>query len=216
MKLYIYDHCPFCIRAKMIFGLKNLPFEEFVLLNDDEATPIGLVGKKMVPILMKDDGTAMGESLDIVKYVDSHYGEQIVSLDVRPEIEAWLKQISSYAFRLLHPRVIHLDVAEYATQEAIDYFVKKKTESIGDFAENLANSAEYIAQLEQDLAQLSSLVLADDKANGKQLSIEDIMLFPMLRNLTCVKGLRYPANIQAYVEKMSELSNVGLYTSQAV
>ena len=42
----VYDHCPFCVRARMIFGLKNLPVELIVLANDDEATPIGLVGKK--------------------------------------------------------------------------------------------------------------------------------------------------------------------------
>ena len=53
MKLYVYDHCPFCVRARMIFGLKNLPVELVVLANDDEATPIGLVGKKVVPILPK-------------------------------------------------------------------------------------------------------------------------------------------------------------------
>ena len=23
MKLYVYDHCPFCVRARMIFGLKK-------------------------------------------------------------------------------------------------------------------------------------------------------------------------------------------------
>ncbi|MDU1427151.1 MAG: glutaredoxin, partial [Klebsiella michiganensis] len=27
MKLYIYDHCPFCLKARMIFGLKNIPVE---------------------------------------------------------------------------------------------------------------------------------------------------------------------------------------------
>ena len=48
MKLYVYDHCPFCVRARMIFGLKNLPVELVVLANDDEATPIGLVGKKVL------------------------------------------------------------------------------------------------------------------------------------------------------------------------
>ena len=47
MKLYVYDHCPFCVRARMIFGLKNLPVELVVLANDDEATPIGLVGKRL-------------------------------------------------------------------------------------------------------------------------------------------------------------------------
>ncbi|MGN6905595.1 glutaredoxin, partial [Neisseria sp. P0015.S010] len=24
MKLYIYDHCPFCVRARMIFGLRDV------------------------------------------------------------------------------------------------------------------------------------------------------------------------------------------------
>ena len=51
MKLYLYDHCPFCVRARMIFGLRNVPVEEIVLLNDDEATPIGLIGAKQVLIL---------------------------------------------------------------------------------------------------------------------------------------------------------------------
>lgn len=27
MKLYVYDHCPFCAKARMIFGLKSLPLE---------------------------------------------------------------------------------------------------------------------------------------------------------------------------------------------
>ena len=31
MKLYVYDHCPFCVRARMIFGLKNLPVELVVI-----------------------------------------------------------------------------------------------------------------------------------------------------------------------------------------
>ncbi len=53
MKLYIYDHCPFCVKARMIFGLKNLPVERITLLNDDEATPTKMIGKKMAPILQK-------------------------------------------------------------------------------------------------------------------------------------------------------------------
>ncbi len=36
VKLYIYDHCPFCVKARMIFGLKNIPVELNVLQNDDE------------------------------------------------------------------------------------------------------------------------------------------------------------------------------------
>ena len=38
MKLYIYDHCPFCVRARMAAGLFGADVEEVVLANDDEAT----------------------------------------------------------------------------------------------------------------------------------------------------------------------------------
>ncbi len=215
MKLYVYDHCPFCVRARMIFGLKNLAFEKITLLNDDEATPVGLVGKKVVPILIKENGEAMPESLDIVKYVDETYGEKLLSDNVRSEINDWIKKVGAYYNHLLLPRFVKLGLAEYATQSAVDYFVKKKTESIGDFAENLANSAQYLALLTPDLAELDKLIVNAEAANG-QLSLEDILLFPMLRNLTCVKGLQLPPNVADYVAKMAELSKVELYTDRAV
>ncbi|APC11800.1 Glutaredoxin-2 [Providencia rettgeri] len=46
MKLYVYDHCPFCVRARMIFGLKKLAVEQVFLLDDDKETPISMIGKK--------------------------------------------------------------------------------------------------------------------------------------------------------------------------
>lgn len=215
MKLYVYDHCPYCVRARMIFGLKNLPVENITLLNDDESTPVGLVGKKVVPILIKENGEAMPESLDIVNYVDETYGEKLLSDEVRPEISDWMKKVSGYYNHLLLPRFIRLGLDEYKTQSAVDYFVKKKTEGIGDFDENFANTAQYIAQLSLDLVALDKLIISPNAANGT-LSLEDIMLFPMLRNLTCVKGLAFPSNVAKYTERMAELSHIDLYTDRAV
>ncbi|MGQ0286113.1 glutaredoxin 2 [Pasteurellaceae bacterium 22721_9_1] len=216
MQLYVYDHCPYCIRARMIFGLKNIPFEKRVLLNDDETTPIGLIGKKVVPILVKEDGTAMPESLDIVRYVDTHFGSPILSEQVRPALEQAMKKIGSYYNHLLLPRFIQLGLPEYGTESAVQYFVKKKTDFIGDFAENLSNSQQYIDQLQQDLIELGNLILAEDKANGEQLSFEDIMLFPMLRNLTCVKGLTFPTHVKNYINTMAQLSQIDLYWENAI
>lgn len=71
MKLFVYEHCPYCVKARMIFGLKNLPVEVKALLNDDEKTPTSMVGKKVVPILQKQDGSFMPESMDIVQYIDN-------------------------------------------------------------------------------------------------------------------------------------------------
>ena len=51
MKLYIYEHCPFCLRTRMISGLKQLDMQYEVIMEGDAETPTRLVGKKVVPIL---------------------------------------------------------------------------------------------------------------------------------------------------------------------
>ncbi|MCQ9120886.1 glutaredoxin, GrxB family [Rodentibacter pneumotropicus] len=215
MKLYAYDHCPFCVRARMIFGLKNLPFELVILANDDETTPIGLVGKKVVPILIKEDGTAMPESLDIVRYVDENFGERILSEQIRPEIEEWVKKLGHYYNHLLIPRFVKMDLVEFKTQSAVDYFTKKKTESIGDFRQNLDETANYLVRLHQDLENLVPLIQSAATLNDG-LSLEDIIVFPMLRNLTCVRDIQFPPEVVAYLEKMSEQSGVDLYFDKAI
>ena len=89
MKLYIYDHCPYCLKARMIFGLKNIPVELHVLLNDDAETPTRMVGQKQVPILQKDDSRYMPESMDIVHYVDKLDGKPLLTGKRSPAIEEW-------------------------------------------------------------------------------------------------------------------------------
>lgn len=94
MKLYIYDHCPYCLKARMIFGLKNIPVELHVLLNDDAETPTRMVGQKQVPILQKDDSLYMPESMDIVHYVDKLDGKPLLTGKRSPAIEEWLGKVN--------------------------------------------------------------------------------------------------------------------------
>ncbi|MDO1509412.1 MULTISPECIES: glutaredoxin 2 [unclassified Neisseria] len=215
MKLYTYDHCPFCIRARMIFGLRGIPFEEVVLLNDDEDTPIGMIGAKQVPILQKPDGSHMGESLDIVRFVDGLAGKGRLKEEIRPEIQAWLDKVDEYANKLIQPRDVLIGLPEFATQAAIDYFVRKKEQNIGNFETNLLDTRRYLDGLHADLAVLEPLVKRADGLNG-EWSMEDILVFPILRNLTIVRGLQLPPNVQAYVAEMSKITNVPLYTDKAV
>lgn len=102
MKLYIYDHCPYCLKARMIFGLKNIPVELHVLLNDDAETPTRMVGQKQVPILQKDDSRYMPESMDIVHYVDKLDGKPLLtgkrSLPLKSAAQGqWLRQQTAVA-----------------------------------------------------------------------------------------------------------------------
>jgi glutaredoxin 2 len=196
-------------------GVKKVPVDLVTILNDDVETPTKLIGQKIVPILVKENGEAMPESLDIVRYINAHYGEKVLSETVRPQIEDWLKQVGSYHNHLVLPRFTRLGLPEYATQSAVNYFTENKEKSIGNFADNLANTDTYLARLAPDLIQLADLIQSDTALNGN-LSLEDILVFPILRNLTCVKGINFPPKVKNYVETMSRLSNVPLYWDNAI
>lgn len=215
MKLYIYDHCPFCVRARMIFGLRRIDVEQIVLQNDDEATPIGMIGVKQVPILQKTDGSYMGESLEIVRYIDEISNKGRLKEAIRPEIQAWLERIGSYSSKLTQPRDVLIGLPEFSTQSAIDYFVRKKEQNIGNFQDNLQRTDEYLQRLHKDLDELSDLIKTNDSLN-QEISMEDIHVFPVLRNLTIVKGVAFPRNVESYIQNMSRVSNVPLYTGKAV
>ena len=47
-RLYVYDHCPFCVRVRFIMGIKNIKHNVVFLANDDVETPKNLV-KNMQP-----------------------------------------------------------------------------------------------------------------------------------------------------------------------
>lgn len=217
MKLYIYDHCPYCVRARMVAGLRGLAVEEVLLANDDEDTPKRLIGAKQVPILEKPDGTHMGESLDIVRFLDGYAGGERLDETVREEVRAWTEQADAYYNRLLMPRSIRLGLPEFATDGAVDYFVRKKEKQIGPFAGHLKDSARYLQRMGADLRSLAAL-LPEGRPyfNGAQAGMEDVLLFPMLRNLTMVRGIDWPENLAAYVARLARETGVDTYSERAI
>ena len=54
MKLFLFEHCPFCMKAKMVAGIKNQPIEFIYMQNDDVDSRIEKVGANRVPILEKE------------------------------------------------------------------------------------------------------------------------------------------------------------------
>src|ERR1039457_7423295 len=88
MRLYMFEHCSLCFRVRMTAALKRRHLQETVVLDDDTETMVSLVGKRVIPILIKDDGTAMLESMDMGRYVDS-FGDPVLTSAERPEIAAW-------------------------------------------------------------------------------------------------------------------------------
>lgn len=221
MKLYVYDHCPFCTRARMAAALRGVATELVYLPNDDEDTPIRLIGAKQLPILQKEDGSHMGESLDIVRYLDRQSSLQSSgALDeaVRPEIQAWVEAFGDWGNRLIMPRDVQLNLPEFAAESSVAYFkAKKETWLEASFEQLLQETPRYLAQAQEALHALNGLIAPNaDYVNGTHLSMEDILVFPLLRNLSMVKGVAYPDNVAHYVRAMSQAAKIPLFFDRAV
>ena len=211
MKLYVYDHCPFCAKARMIFGLKSLPLELNFLLEDDADTPTELVGRKTAPILEKADGSHMAESMDIVHYLDGQQGEPVVTpVGENSPIKVWHDTAWRPILELSIPRLGSADLPEFATPEARAAFEARQTENFGDFDELIARTQDLLPGVERQLAELDGLL-----AGREQVDADDFLLYPSLRMLSIVKGVKIPANVRRYMERMERSSGVPLHFDQA-
>ncbi|PLR25331.1 MULTISPECIES: glutaredoxin 2 [Pantoea] len=215
MKLYVYDHCPFCVRSRMIFGLKDVECEIIVLPNDDEETPTRLIGKKMLPVLVTESNEAIGESLDIVKYIDENYGASVLTVADDPAIEAWMEEATKVIYPLAIPRWASADFEEFRQDAARKYFVSKKEAVFGPFPRLLEQTETMVTEINAKLEILEVLFSQQEKETG-HFSLTDIRLFPLLRSLSIVKGIKWPQKIDAWRREMALRSQVNLNDDIAI
>jgi glutaredoxin 2 len=200
MRLYLFEHCSLCFRVRMAAALKRLHLQETVVLEDDSATMTSLVGKRVVPILVTDDGQPMLESMDMVRYID-RLGDAVLTGAERPEIAAWAERVPPKAALLTWPRYPLLGLPEFATIAALDHYNLRKRKAIGDFVELRANTRRYIDDLRPDLEELDRLI-ESPRAINAALSTDDIRVLPLLRSMATVKGLPLPPKVREYYETM--------------
>ncbi len=216
MKLYHYDHCPYCVKARMIFGLKQVPVTLEALLNDDEATPIELIGVKQVPILETDHGHHMAESIDIIHYINAIDDAPVLHQLSNNTVIAWLANAREYTYRLAMPRWAQAPLEEFATPSARAYFTHKKEAMIGSFERQMEQSDAYISLANQHLQELDTLLASDHTVHDCGLSLDDMHVFAILRSLSIVKSITYPEKVEGYRQHMSHVSHVPLHDDIAI
>jgi glutaredoxin 2 len=166
------------------------------VLDDDSATMIGLVGKRVIPILVKDDGEPMLESMDMVAHIDE-IGGSILTGPERAEIGAWAEKVVAKTAPLTMPRYPLLGLPEFSTIAAHDHYTVRKRKEFGDFVELRADTRKYLDALMPDLEELDGLIEGPAAVNGA-LSRDDIRVLPLLRAAAVVKGLRFPRKVKDY------------------
>ena len=173
---------------------------------------IELVGKRVIPILVKDCGQPMLESMDMVAYVDG-IGERVLTGPERSEVKAWADKVVSKTAPLTMPRYPLLGLPEFGTIAALDHYNLRKRKVYGDFVELRANTRHHINELMPYLEELDGLIERPSAING-ELSLDDVRVLPLLRSAAIVKGLRFPHKVREYFETM--MARVGYLPLPAI
>ena len=235
--LYVYDHCPYCVRVRFAFGLKNIKHNIHFLANDDIPTPTALVGKKIAPIFQyAQENIVMPESLDIIKFVDSNskFGPPNLfkPMSNRKDINEWQLKVAD-DFRIFQrPRYMLSVLPEFQQQDSKDIFVSnhpvppfEKKEWKESFTSEqrwklyhnaYQQSFTLIDKTNKSLEDLDKFVYCEDYATEGGLSLDDVDLWARLRSVTLCKGIQWPKKLRNYMDNLSKQSDVPLYDSIAL
>lgn len=238
--LYVYDHCPFCVRARMIFGLKGIRYNLVWMSNDDVETPIAMVGKKIAPILEMPGQAPMGESLDIVKRIDEdlEWGPAILQPATgREDLKAWNMKTSDIMRLLVRPRYPKGFFPEFSFQRAREAFVRnhpmanpetgvipEKTEwlQLGPsvwnewYASHMANTSALLSELNAAFQELEDLINSEESISAGGIGYDDVTFWDRLRGATLIRGLEMGPCTKAYMESMSRATDIPLLTDIAI
>ena len=211
MKLFIYDHCPYCVKARMIFGLKGLSCEMVTLANDDEKTPVSMIGRKMLPILEDPPGQYRPESLDIIKYVDQKTPPPVVQAVEDSKLLGMMNQVKHSLYSLAMPRWQVCGMAEFQTLSAQKYFQNRKEHTTGPFHEALKNSPRFKQSIHHSLSLMENMLSESGPWYlGESLSLNDFHLFAFLRTVSVVRDFKLPPRLHRYRSYCSKKSGVPL------
>ncbi len=204
MKLYHYEHCPFCIRVRMGFGLLKIPYESIMVAYNDEETPIKLTGVKMLPIVVDDKGIAQNESLDILKSHDKSNQLSWAFLEKnKDEVEDLLSRIGNPVHSLCMPYWIW--TPEFNESSRI-YFQKKKEEKRGPFKNLIRNKETYLKSLNEILEQDIEKNLSPFY-KSPTLTIADIMIAAHLWGMYIFPEFQFSPIIHSYLQSVKSLTH---------
>ena len=173
-----------------------------VVVRDDTKAVTELVGRRVIPILVKDCGQPMLESMDMVKYIDGKGDPMLVGPE-RTEIASLADQVATKTAPLTWPRYPLLGLPEFSTVAALDHYTLRKRKTLGDFVELRAETRRRIDELMPQLEKLDELIESPVAINGKT-SLDDVRVLPLLRSAAVVKGLQFPKKVRDYFESMMD------------
>ena len=201
LTLYHYVHCPYCVRVRMALGYLNLAYTSQVLAYNDEATPLALTGKKMLPILEHEQGV-LNESLDIIQFIDKSHKlkvDKIIGSEAHAKVETILTNMAGPIHSLAMPYWIY--TPEFSEASRL-YFQKKKEEKRGPFSELVKRRENFINELAPHLKELEQSLKPFYESS--EFGLLDILLASHLWGLYVVPEFQFSKKMHQYLQSIKQ------------
>ena len=166
----------------------------------------------------------MGESLDIIRFIDGMwYGTPRLLASDTGAAAKFVKTLKPSQRILCRPRILQMPIFDWGKPQDIEYAKSKYTKQGFNYEEAMKQSDEMKRVASQRLAELSRSDLIahssrtfDHPCNPWKWNEDDIILLPELRTLTCCKGIDWPENVRAYIDAAFERCRAKPYFADAV
>jgi len=213
--LHTYDHCPFCNRVEYLMAISGIPYKRVLYGYGAGAKPekcdghgygegpLHLTGKKMLPVLEGPGvptapGTlGMPESMEICAYLIGQHRLVVPCASGRSDIKAFTTELEAFKPELVEARVVRMPIVDWADSRDVAYRRWKKKLPIE--LPTLEEQPNLCSQVSAKLSELPKLLRGDNCLNSWGFSIDDVVLLPLLRAFTCVKGVNFPAEVLEYL-----------------
>ncbi|MEZ9566604.1 glutaredoxin 2 [Vibrio artabrorum] len=211
MKLYIYEHCPFCARVLYVAGSLNLSINSTVIDYDDETTTTKISGIKQVPVFVNDNNQALTESLDIIEHL---LQQADVCEKSKPshDVLQWQSDAFLTLQKIGYPRWYLYPLKEFKKESAqIAWREKKETETL-NFDALLADTKD-IARDAEELIKRAGALLNTNKKTKRDL-VDKSIIFSILRGFTSAIEINWDPFVANWIIKQSKETGVSLLTGR--
>lgn len=165
--------------------------------------PLPLTGAKMLPVLegpgvpCKPGALGMPESMEICAFLIGHHGLVVPCESGRADVKAFTKELTDLKPGLTEERMVRMPILDWADPRDVAYRRWKKKLPVE--LPPLEPRPELVAQVNSKLAELPAMLQGDGCLNSWGYSVDDVVLLPLLRVFTCVKGVELPPAVESYL-----------------
>ncbi|TKB50039.1 glutaredoxin 2 [Ferrimonas aestuarii] len=212
MKLYLYEHCPFCARVRYVAAMLNVSLQLVPIAYDDEQTTTEIIGIKQVPLLIKDNGEALAESEMIIDYL-----LRVANCQQSPQPSQQILDWQQKAFlplqKLGYPRWAQMGLPEFQTQASqLAWRLKKETEQL-NFERLVRDTAQIADEVQALIAEAKALLHI---SGFQKLSlVNEGVLFSILRGFASAPEVQWDKEVKQWLDAISTETHIALLTEES-